>query len=141
MRTSTGPSLAAPASIGPAPAATVRPVADVVDIRVRLGPLEALGFAQQALGADGFRTTAQSEWTCLVEKGSSTNRALAGGFAERSILRLTVFDGGEGTTMLRVEKQGSGWSGGVLGAHKAGKAFAAATQRVGWSFQEASLLA
>ena len=115
-------------------------MADVIDYRVRLGALEALGFAQQALGADGFRTTAQNEWSCIVEKGNSTNRVLAGGFAERSILKLSVFDGGEGATLLRVEKQGSGWSGGVLGAHKAGKAFEAATSRVGWSFQQAGLL-
>jgi hypothetical protein len=116
-------------------------MADVVDLKVRLGAVEALGFAEQALGADGFRTTAQTEWSRMVEKGSSTNRALAGGFAERSILKLTVFDGGDGTTLLRIEKQGSGWSGGILGAHKAGKAFEAATQRVGWSLQSAGLLA
>ncbi len=116
-------------------------MADFIDFRVRSAPSDALTFAQQALGADGYRTTAHSEWTCLVEKGSTANRALAGGFAERSILKLAVFDGGEGTTVLRVEKQGSGWSGGVLGASKASKAFAAATQRVGWSFQEAGLLA
>lgn len=116
-------------------------MADLADFRVRLAPIDALGFAEQALGYDGFRATASTEWSRMVEKGSSANRALAGGFAERSILKLSVFDGGEGTTVLRVEKQGSGWSGGVLGASKASKAFAAATQRVGWSFQEAGLLA
>ncbi len=116
-------------------------MADVVDIRVRLGPFQALGFAQQALAYDGFRTTARSGWTCLVEKGSTASRMAAGGFDDRSILRLAVFDGGDGTTILRVQKHGSGWSGGALGAHKAAKAFGAAAQRVGWSFQEAGLLA
>jgi len=116
-------------------------MADLVDFPVRSAPADALGFAQQALAADGFRTTAQTEWTCIVEKGSSGTRALAGGFAERSILKLSVFDGGSGTTVLRVEKQGSGWSGGALGAHKAKKAFEAATQRVGSSLQDAGLLA
>lgn len=116
-------------------------MADVIDFQVRSGPADTLGFAQQVLAADGFRTTAQTEWTCLVEKGSSGNRALAGGFAERSIIKLSVFEGGNGLTVLRVEKQGSGWSGGVLGAHKATKAFAAATQRIGSSLQSAGHLA
>ncbi len=116
-------------------------MADVLDFQVRSGATDALALAQQALGAGGFRTTAQTEWTCLMEKGSSGKRALAGGFAERSILKLSAFDGGQGASVLRVEKQGSGWSGGVLGAHKAGKAFEAATQRIGWSLQNVGLLA
>jgi hypothetical protein len=116
-------------------------MADVADFRVRCAPADALAFVQQALAADGFRTTAQTDWTCIIEKGSSATRALAGGFAERSILKASVFDGGPGLTLLRIEKQGSGWSGGILGAQKATKAFANATHRIGWSLQNAELLA
>ncbi len=80
-------------------------------------------FTQQTLAADAFRTTASTEWTGIAEDGSSGRRALAGGFAEWSILKLSVFDGGSGTTMPRVETHGRGWSGGMLGGHKATKAF------------------
>ncbi len=116
-------------------------MADIVDFQVRSGPADTLGFAQQVLAADGFRTTAQTEWTCLVEKGSSGKRALAGGLVERSIVKLSVFEGGAGLTVLRVEKQGSGWTGGAIGAHRATKAFAAATQRIGTSLQNTGHLA
>lgn len=116
-------------------------MADLVEFRVTSMPADALGFAQHALAADGFRTTAQTEWSCIAEKGSSTNRALAGGFAERSILKLSVFDGGPGVSLLRIEKQGSGWSGGILGAQKAKKGFNTAAERVGSSLQQAGLLA
>lgn len=116
-------------------------MADAVDFRVLSSPGDTLAFTQQALAADGFRITASTDWSCIVEKGSSGKRALAGGFAERSILKLSVFDGGAGMTVLRVEKHGSGWSGGMLGAHKATKAFEVATRRVGWSLQSAGLLA
>lgn len=114
---------------------------DLAEFRVKSAPADALGFAQQALAADGFRTTAQTEFSCIAEKGSSKNRALAGGFAERSIVKLAVFDGGPGVSLLRIEKQGSGWSGGYLGAQKAKKGFKAATERVGSSLQDAGLLA
>jgi len=114
-------------------------VADAVDLCVRSTPRDTLAVTQQTLAAECFRTTASTEWTCIVEEGSSGKRALAGGFAEWSILRLSVFDGGSGTTMQRVEAHGSGWSGGMFGAHKATKAFEAATQRAGWSLQSAGL--
>lgn len=115
-------------------------MADLADFRVWGAPPEAFGFALQALAVDGYRVTARTEWTCLVEKGSSASRALAGGLAERSILKLSVFDGGAGATVLRLEKQASGWSGGVIGAHRAGKAFDAAIQRLGWELQNAGRL-
>jgi len=116
-------------------------VADNVDFRVRGGPHEALGFAQQALVADGFRVTAQADWTCRVEKGSGAKRALAGGLAERSILNLSVFDGGPGVTVVRVEKHASGWSGGAIGAHRAKKAFLTATEHLGSALQVAGHMA
>lgn len=116
-------------------------MADFVDLRVQSAPLDALSLAQQALTADGFRITAQTEWTCVAEKGKSGTRVLVGGFAERSIIELSVFDDGNGTTILRLKKQASGWSGGYLGAQKAKKAFEAATQQVGSSLQDAGLLA
>lgn len=40
----------------------------------------------------------------------------------------------------RVASRGSGWSGGALGAHKAKKAFEAATQRVGSALHGAGLV-
>jgi len=116
-------------------------MADLADFQVKCAPVDALGFAQQALAIDGFRITAQTEHSCIAEKGSSKNRALAGGFADRSIVKLSVFDGGPGVSVLRIEKEGSGWSGGYLGAQKAKKGFKAATDRVGSSLHEGGLLA
>ena len=116
-------------------------MADLAEFHVKCAPADTLGFAQQALAVDGFRITAQTELSCIAEKGSTKNRALAGGFAERSIVKLSAFDGGPGVTLLRIEKHGSGWSGGYLGAQKAKKGFKAATERLGSSLQEAGLLA
>lgn len=115
-------------------------MADFVDFRVWGAPPDALTYALETLAGDGYRVTARTEWSCLVEKGSSVNRAIAGGLAQRSILKLSVFDGGPGAALLRLEKQATGWSGGIIGAHRAGTAFEVATQRLGWSLQTAGRL-
>jgi hypothetical protein len=100
-----------------------------VDLVTAMQPAEALAAASSALEGSKFKCKPTGDYGFRAERGSAAKRALLGGFSDRSILDVSVFDNG-GTLTIRIEMAGTGWSGGALGAQRASNAFDVAAREV-----------
>lgn len=95
----------------------------VVDLTVSTDPSSARQAVGGYLEQDGFRLEWRSEWAATAERGSATKQVFLGAFAEYFKFGFSVFSAPDGSTVVRLEKQATGWMGGAIGASRAKKRF------------------
>ena len=84
-------------------------------------PAHARATVQQALEMRKFRLAWNDEWTATAERGSKVGNALAGAAAQYFKVGVGIRSGTDGNSILRVERQSSGWMGGAIGASRTTK--------------------
>jgi hypothetical protein len=57
-----------------------------------------------------------TEWSAEAVKGSTTGNLLLGAFAQKFVVGLSVTSVGAAQSMIRFDRQNSGWMGGAIGA-------------------------
>lgn len=92
-------------------------------------PKDALSTALNALGAQKYVITRDSEWSATAEIGSQGKVILLGGFAPHIRLSVSVATQGDGVA-LRLVPTTTGAAGGLLGMSKLKKAVKAASDGV-----------
>jgi hypothetical protein len=84
-------------------------------------PARVRATVQQALETRKFRLTWNDEWTATAERGSKVANALAGAAAQYFKVGVAIRSGSDGNSIMRVERQSSGWMGGAIGASRTTK--------------------
>jgi hypothetical protein len=84
-------------------------------------PTRVRATIQQALETRKFRVTWQDDWSAMAERGNKVANVVAGAAAQYFKVGVVIRSGAEGTTLLRVERQSSGWMGGAIGAARTTK--------------------
>ena len=81
-------------------------------------PSRVRATAQQALETRKFRVTWNDEWTATAERGNKVANAFAGAAAQYFKVGVAIRSGPDGNSIMRVERQSSGWMGGAIGASR-----------------------
>ena len=81
-------------------------------------PAHAKATVQQALGGRKFRLTWHDDWTATAERGNKVANALAGAAAQYFKVGVAIRSADNGNSVLRVERQSTGWMGGAIGASR-----------------------
>ena len=79
-------------------------------------PAHAKAAAAQALEGRKFTMTWTDDWTGIAERGSKVGNLVAGAAAQYFKVGLAVRSADTGHSIVRLEKQSSGWMGGAIGA-------------------------
>jgi len=79
-------------------------------------PARARATIEQALESRKFRLSWQDDWSATAERGNKIANAIVGAAAQYFKVGVTIRSGTEGNSILRVERQSSGWMGGAIGA-------------------------
>lgn len=103
-------------------------------------PKDALSTALNALGAQKYVITRDSEWSATAEIGSQGKVIMLGGFAPHIRLSVSVATQGDGVA-LRLVPTTTGAAGGLLGMSKLKKAVKAASDGVRDALQSTGQLA
>jgi hypothetical protein len=92
-----------------------------VDFVVTGDPLAARAAAEQALVERKFEVAWQDEWTGTAVRGSKALNIVAGAFAQYFKVGVRLMTAGPGETIVRIERESSGWTGGAIGAARTTK--------------------
>ena len=111
-----------------------------VDFVVTGDPARAAATAEQALVARKFGVTWTDGWTATSERGSKVANVIAGAAAQYFKFGVCIMSGEQGTTVIRLERQSSGWAGGAIGAARTNKNLAKLRTELESSFSEAGVL-
>jgi hypothetical protein len=112
-----------------------------LDFVVTGDSVRAKATAEQALVARKFRVTWQDDWAGMAERGSKVGNMVAGAAAQYFKVGLRIMSGTEpGQTIVRIEKQSSGWMGGAIGASRTTKNFASLKDELTATFESAGVL-
>jgi len=111
-----------------------------VDFVVTGDPGRASATAEQALVARKFGVTWQDDWTATAERGSKVANVIAGAAAQYFKVGVRIMSGEHGTTVIRIERQSSGWMGGAIGAARTNKNLAKLRTELETIFSEAGVL-
>jgi hypothetical protein len=103
-------------------------------------PARARATVQQALETRKFRLTWHDDWTATAERGSKVANAMAGAAAQYFKVGVAIRSGSEGNSIMRVERQSSGWMGGAIGASRTTKNLERLRDELDATFQAASVL-
>ena len=110
------------------------------DFTLQGDPEKARATAQNALESRQFRITWHDDWTGTAERGNKVANALAGALAQYFKVGVAVRSADTGHSILRVERQSSGWMGGAIGASRTTKNLEALSQELGATFDAAGVL-
>ena len=91
------------------------------DFTLQGDPAHARVAVQQALEARKFRLTWSDDWTAVAERGNKVANAFAGAAAQYFKIGVALRSADTGHSILRVERQSSGWAGGAIGAARTTK--------------------
>ena len=91
------------------------------DFTLQGDPAHAKVAVQQALEGRKFRLTWHDDWTATAERGNKVANALAGAAAQYFKVGVAIRSAAEGNSVLRVERQSTGWMGGAIGASRTTK--------------------
>lgn len=91
------------------------------DFTLRGDPAHARATVQQALETRKFRLTWHDEWTATAERGNKVTNAVAGAATQYFKVGVAIRSGAEGNSVMRIERQSSGWMGGAIGASRTTK--------------------
>ena len=111
-----------------------------VEFLLQGDPARAKSTAIAALQARKFEITWSDEWSAVAERGSKTANVLAGAMAQYFKVGVHVMSHHDGRSIVRVEKQSSGWMGGAIGAARTTKNLEALRDDLGTAFQQAGVL-
>jgi hypothetical protein len=110
------------------------------DFTLQGDPTRVRATVQQALETRKFRIAWVDDWTATAERGNKVANALAGAAAQYFKVGVAIRSGAEGTSILRVERQSSGWMGGALGAARTTKNLATLRGELEATFAAAGVL-
>src|SRR4051812_33941259 len=91
------------------------------DFTLQGDPTHARATVQQALEARKFRVQWADDWTAVAERGNKVANAFAGAAAQYFKVGVAIRSADDGNSVLRVERQSSGWTGGAIGASRTTK--------------------
>ena len=91
------------------------------DFRLQGDPAHARAAVQQALEARKFRLTWHDDWTATAERGTKVANAVAGAAAQYFKVGVAIRSADDGNSIMRVDRQSSGWMGGAIGASRTSK--------------------
>ena len=127
-----------------APPASVVGTGDGEGTGIRLelqgDPAHARVTVQQALEARTFRLVWADDWTAVAERGNKVANAFAGAAAQYFKVGVAIRSTDGGNSILRVERQPSGWAGGAIGASRTTKNLDQLTQELEAAFGGAGAL-
>jgi hypothetical protein len=111
-----------------------------IDFLVTGDPTRARATAEQALTSRKFKVNWHDEWSGEAERGSKTANLIAGAMAQYFKVGVRVMSHEEGQTLVRMEKQSTGWMGGAIGASRTKKNFEALKDELSSTFDAAGVL-
>ncbi|MGO9343563.1 MAG: hypothetical protein ACLP6E_13755 [Acidimicrobiales bacterium] len=87
-----------------------------VEFLIHGDPALARNTAAEILGERGFAVNWATEWSAEAVKGNTAGNVLLGALAQKFVVGLSVTSVGDGQSMIRFDRQNSGWMGGAVGA-------------------------
>ena len=111
-----------------------------IDFLVTGDPTSARATAEQALVARKFEVAWQDEWTATAERGSKTANIMLGALAQYFKVGVHLMSPQPGETVVRIERQSSGWAGGAIGANRTSKNLASLRAELEATFANAGVL-
>ncbi len=87
-----------------------------VEFLIHGDPALARNTAVEILGERGFTINWTTEWSAEAVRGSTAGNLLLGALAQKFVVGLSVTSVGDGQSMIRFDRQNSGWMGGAIGA-------------------------
>lgn len=114
---------------------------DAVSLTVNVDPGTARDTATGVLAALKFRLTWTDEWHAIAEKNSRKKAVWLGGFAPHVKVRVRVFAGGDGSTIVRMDPESLGVIGGVAGIVRTQRAYTNLVEKTTAAFTERGALA
>jgi hypothetical protein len=116
-------------------------MADTIDLVVVGDPARAKATAAAALGARTFRLTWTDEWSATAERGNKVANVFLGALAQYFKVGVRVMAAPTpGQSVVRLEKQSSGWAGGAIGANRTKKNLVTLRDELAGAFQQAGVL-
>ena len=103
-------------------------------------PTHAKATVQQALEGRKFRLTWHDDWTATAERGNKVANALAGAAAQYFKVGVAIRSAADGNSVLRVERQSTGWMGGAIGASRTTKNLDVLRDELDTAFRDAGVL-
>ena len=87
-----------------------------VEFLIHGDPGIARNAAVEILAERGFTVSWATEWSAEATRGSTAGNLLLGALAQKFVVGLSVTSVGNGQSMIRFDRQNSGWMGGAVGA-------------------------
>lgn len=91
------------------------------DFTLQGDPARVKATIQQALETRKFRLTWYEEWSATAERGNKLANAVLGAAAQYFKVGVAIRSAPDGNSILRVERESSGWLGGAIGASRTTK--------------------
>ena len=114
---------------------------DNIDLVVTGDPARAKATAIAALEARKFRLKWTDEWSGTAEKGNKWLNLVAGALAQYFKVGVRIMSAPQpGQSIVRLEKQSSGWAGGAIGASRTKKNMTGLRDELAAAFQSAGVL-
>jgi hypothetical protein len=110
------------------------------DFEVTGDPTTARATAERALTDRKFKVQWQDEWSGVAERGNKVANAFAGAFAQYFKVAVKVMSSTPGQTVVRIERQSSGYAGGAIGATRTTKNMQSLTKELEATFKAAGVL-
>src|SRR5215218_3439159 len=110
------------------------------DFTLQGDPAHARITVQQALEGRKFHLTWADDWTAVAERGNKVANAFAGAAAQYFKVGVAIRSADTGHSILRVERQSSGWTGGAIGASRTTKNLDQLKQELESTFGTAGVL-
>lgn len=112
----------------------------IADFTVVGDPRRAGATVAQALTERRYTIDWQDEWTGTAKFGSLTGNIMIGVFAPYFKVGIRLMSAAPGQTVVRIEKQASGWAGGLWSALRANKNFTGLVRELEADFAVAGVL-
>jgi hypothetical protein len=111
-----------------------------IDFVVTGDPARAKATAEQALLSRKFQINWFDDWTATAERGNKVANALVGAAAQYFKIGVRLMSLDSEHSIVRIERQNTGWMGGAIGAARTNKNFAALKDELAATFQSAGVL-
>jgi hypothetical protein len=115
-------------------------VTKYVDFTVTGDPTTAKATAEAALVERRFKVSWNDQWTGVAERGNRVANVLAGAIAQYFKVGVAIMSANQGQTIVRIERQNSGWAGGVIGASRTNRNMASLRSELEATFTAAGVL-
>jgi hypothetical protein len=111
-----------------------------IDFTVTGDPASARATAERALTERKFKVTWTSDWAGTAERGNKIANVALGALAQYFKVGVSVMGANPGTTIVRIERQSSGWAGGAIGASRTTRNINSLRQELESTFSSAGVL-